>query len=531
MKIAAFYARVSTERQEKEATIESQIDELEKKIKDDGNVLGENLRFIDNGWSGDLLARPALDQMRDSASKKEFEILYVWDRDRIARRYAYQEIILEEIENSRIQLIDLHSSEAKTPEDKILLGFKGLFAEYEKTKIAERMRRGKLFKARNGKIVLGPGPYGYKYILKSKDNEGYLEINEEEASIVRLIFNWIGNEGLSIRAVIKRLYDLKITPRKSKSGHWGNSTLCRLLRNKAYVGTVFYNKSQAVEPKTPQTHEKYKRIRKSSRVARSKEDWIAISVPSIIDEELFDKTQEQLKINALHSPRNKKHDYLLSGLIYCDCGSRMGCEGGEKNYYYRCQNRLKRYPLPPDCSASGLNTGRIDDIVWNKLKEFFQNHKLLEAQAARWLGGNNDNQSFEDGKIEEIKKHLLNVGEEERRQAKAYGEGIISFDLFKKLVSDIKDKKEALTKQLQEFTNRKLKVSEKSKFSLEQIIKALPLVINKFEEADKRKVLLNVLDKVEVNESRTYAKIRGYLPINYEGKEELNANYWDCGVT
>lgn len=107
MKIVALYARVSTNRQEKEATIESQIAEVEERIKEDGNILGENLRFTDNGWSGAMLARPSLDAMRDAASKKEFDVLYIWDRDRLARKFAYQEIILEELEELKIKLVDL----------------------------------------------------------------------------------------------------------------------------------------------------------------------------------------------------------------------------------------------------------------------------------------------------------------------------------------------------------------------------------------------------------------------------------------
>lgn len=442
MKIVALYCRVSTGRQEKEETIDSQIAEVEERIKQDGNVLGENLKFLDDGWSGDLLARPGLDQMRDSASKKEFEALYVWDRDRIARKYYLQELISEELQNLGIELIDLHSTEAKSPEDKILLGFKGLFAEYEKAKIAERMRRGKLFKAKSGKIVLGPGPFGYRYVRKTADNAGFFEINEEEAEVVRKLFKWIA-EGLTIRKLIKRLYDLKLCPRKSHNEFWSNSTLCRLLRNEAYIGTVYYNKGQSAEPKKPKTICKYKRIKRSSRILRKKEEWIAIPVPSIIDKSLFYKVQDQLKINSEFSPRNKKHDYLLSGLVHCECGSRMGCEGGDGNYYYRCQNRLKRYPLPKDCFASGVNTERIDNIVWKKTKELIENPELLKQQAENWLIRQNSFTNSDSLEIETIKNLINKIELEEKRQAEAYGQGLLNFDLFRELIEKLKTGKRA----------------------------------------------------------------------------------------
>lgn len=118
---------------------------------------------------------------------------------------------------------------------------------------------------------------------------------------------------------------------------------------------------------------------------RPREEWIFIPVPAIIDEKLFEKIQKQLKTNYEFSPRNKKHDYLLSGLVYCECSSRMGCKGGDGNCYYRCQNRLKRYPLPKDCFASGVNTERIDNIVWKKIKELIENPELSKQQADNWL--------------------------------------------------------------------------------------------------------------------------------------------------
>src|SRR3989338_726998 len=208
MRPIAIAARVSSDRQREEQTIDSQIAELEKWAKDNNCLIIE--RYVDDGWSGDILARPELDRLRDDAGKGVWEAIVWSDRDRLARRYAYQEIVLEELQEKGVEVIFLHQAKAETPEDKILQGFQGLFAEYERVKIVERMRRGKLYKARMGKYMKLQAPYGYTYIPKTKESDPSLEINEEEAVVVLKIFHWIGDEGLTIRAVIKKLHELKI---------------------------------------------------------------------------------------------------------------------------------------------------------------------------------------------------------------------------------------------------------------------------------------------------------------------------------
>ena len=117
---ASYYVRTSTQRQENEETIKSQIDEIEQKIKEDGNILLPQHKFVDDGWSGTILARPSLDAMRDSAKNKEFDVLYVYDRGRISREFYIQEMILAELEDLDIQFITLHDIQAKTAEEKVM---------------------------------------------------------------------------------------------------------------------------------------------------------------------------------------------------------------------------------------------------------------------------------------------------------------------------------------------------------------------------------------------------------------------------
>ena len=207
MKRAALYARTSTGRQEQEQTIKSQIAEIEARIKQDGNILLDKHHYIDDGWSGELLARPALDQLRDSAKRNEFDILYVYDRGRLSRKFAYQELVIEELTDLGIEFITLHDVKAETPEERVLQAMQGVFHEYERVKIAERVRRGKLYKAKNGIIINGTPLYGYKFIRSEPKRPVSCVVDENEAKAVRLIWNWFGIDRVSINKIIKKLYD------------------------------------------------------------------------------------------------------------------------------------------------------------------------------------------------------------------------------------------------------------------------------------------------------------------------------------
>jgi site-specific DNA recombinase len=193
MKLAAIYARVSTARQEEEQTIKTQLSAVNDLVqKSSFNVVE---KYIDEGWTGDVLARPALDKLRQDAKAKIWEVVVVYDPDRIARRYSYQELVMDELREAGIEVVFVTISAPKNSEDKILYGVRGLFAEYERAKIGERFRLGKLRKVKEGHILVSEPLYGYRYILKQERVHGYYEVNEDEARVVRMIFDWVDRDG------------------------------------------------------------------------------------------------------------------------------------------------------------------------------------------------------------------------------------------------------------------------------------------------------------------------------------------------
>lgn len=519
MKKAGYYVRVSTGRQEKEATKESQIDELERRIVEDGNIVLPQHKYVDDGWSGEILARPDMDKMRDAARAREFDVLYVYDRGRLARDFVFQEIVINELNDQELEFNSLHDINATNPEEKVLQSMQGVFHEYERIKIAERMRRGKLYKTRSGELLGYNAPYGYSYVPKAGGENGYFVINDEEAEVVRKIFNWIGNEGYTIRKVIKTLYEEGIPPQKGKKEYWVKSVVDRLVRNRTYIGEHHYNKTEAVVPKKTLTDNKYKKVKRCSRKLKPKDEWILCKVPAILDENLFNKVQEQLEKNSKFANRNKKHDYLVNGLIKCNCGmSRVGQPSGTQ-FYYRCSERIYNYPLKPVCKEKGINADVLDTLIWEKLSKMLTDKKLLKQQAQRWL--NSKNQVVNnDETIERIKVGLTSLDSEEERYLKAFGQGLTNMDSFEHRMSDLKKRREALQAQLKEKESEANRKKDFPNLTIEELLEKTKESIKQFNFADRLNVVRKLVNEVVGNQETVV--VTGYIPIAIKEKNVTN---------
>lgn len=179
----AIYARVSSDQQAQEGTIDSQLAALHERVEADGLSLSQELTFIDEGYSGANLIRPGLEQLRDVVALTGLERLCVHSPDRLARRYAYQVLLMDEFQQAGADVVFLNRELGRNPEDELLLQVQGMIAEYERAKILERSRRGKRFAARSGEVaVLSGAPYGYHYVSKQEGGgQASYEVVSDEA--------------------------------------------------------------------------------------------------------------------------------------------------------------------------------------------------------------------------------------------------------------------------------------------------------------------------------------------------------------
>ncbi|MFA6094657.1 MAG: recombinase family protein [Candidatus Paceibacterota bacterium] len=513
-KLVAVYGRVSTSNQENEGTIETQLSSVREFAKANGLLIVKE--YLDEGWSGDTLVRPNLDQLRQDANKKVWEAVLVYDPDRIARRYSYQELVMDELKEKSIEVIFVTVSAPKNPEDKILHGVRGLFAEYERAKITERFRLGRVRKAREGHIIASEAPYGYTFIPKKDGRHGYYEINTSEIDNLKKIFSFVGDDRMTIKGVVRKLQELGIPPRKSKRGVWNTSTIGTLLKNKTYIGEGHYASTYAVVPEKPIKINCYKKIKKTSRRTRPEEEWIKIPTPVIIDKDLFARVQEQLKINFAQSKRNKINKYLLSSKIACVCGCKRVGEGPQhgRYLYYRCTNRQRNFPLPPTCSQKGIDAQIVDRLVWEKFLALMSSPVLIQEQVSRWLKRHNNSLEAENVDTDSLKKEIEKLKLQEDRYNKAYGAGVFTLDTLKEYTQPLRERISSIESKLV-IAEAAVRQSNATKIPEEDQIK---LFANKAKEMlsdlnfeAKKDIVMSTID--EITSTNEELSVFGRLPI------------------
>jgi site-specific DNA recombinase len=515
LKRIATYSRVSTSAQEDQQTIQTQLLTLKEFAEKNGYAIIQE--YTDEGWSGDTIVRPALDQLRVDAKKKIWEAVLIYDPDRLARRYSYQELVMDELKEAGIEIIFVTISTPKNSEDKILYGVRGLFAEYERAKIAERFRLGKLRKIKEGHLIVSEALYGYSYIRKQDKIHGYYEINTEEARVVKMIFTMVADEKLTLRSVVKKLQALNIKPRKSKRGVWSTSTLTTLLRNKGYIGEAHWGSSTAIVPKNPTNKEKYRKNKKSSRKIRPESEWFIIPIPQLIDKELFFRAREQLEENFKLCQRNTKNEYLLSKKIYCPCGRRRTGEGPKqgKYLYYRCTDRVLCFPLPHTCKERGINARIADQMVWQKITELMTSRKLLLKQAERWRNTQSIKVTTSVDDIQAIEKEIAKLKYEEDRYNKAYGAELFTLEKLKEYTVPIRERISLLQAEVEknkQQANQVNTIALPDKENINIFAERAANTLNNLNFATRRAIIVNVVEKIIGTEGKLL--VYGNIAIN-----------------
>ena len=377
---AAIYARVSTAQQEQEATIDSQIAELERFAQGQGYCLSKEYYFLDQAISGAQLARPGLDRLRDLASEGLFEVVLCLSPDRLSRQYAHQYILMEEMKRAGIKVVFTNQPPvADNPQGQLLLGIQGLFAEYEREVIADRMRRGKLYCVRQGKLMHTRPPYGYRYVPIGQPNGGHWEVDPIEKEVVRHIYTAYAEQNLSIGKIVEALNG-NIANMPPRSPHWGYSTVHFLLKQPAYIGQTYYNRTRTCHETIGSAKKQGRGRRLSvSRQERPVDEWIPIQTPPLISETLWQKAQERLATNQKFAARNNTTSfYLLRSLLVCDvCGHTLLGRNIRGRIVYYCPNQGKRRSPDVPVHSRTISARAIEPLVWQAVKQLLQNPTLL----------------------------------------------------------------------------------------------------------------------------------------------------------
>lgn len=466
-KRVALYARVSTARQEQKQTIASQLAALEQAANAMHLTVPAHRRYVDEGFSGARLDRPGLDALRDAAADGLLDLVLVYCPDRLARSFVYQHVLLEELTKRGVAVHFVERLVSERPEDQLLVQMQGVIAEYERAKIVERTRRGKIHKLRTGQLLpFGPtAPYGYAIVRTGEPAKRTVVIDEIEAEHVRAMYRWVLDEDLSARAVAKRLNARGIHPRRAKI--WTQGAVYRVLTNSAYVGQATFNRTEPVEPKRPKKLGAYRRTTKSSSRVRPKEQWPFLRSSTSAQQQV----RACLSKNKRHAMRNTQHEYLLRTLVVCgECGWRMECsrqqhKGSPYEYfYYNCRHVD---PLETGrehrCSAKRVRRDELDALVWNAITSWIQTPRMLMEEIAAWRAQRSGGeQSARDcAQLEGFSRRLETQVE---RLVDAYQRGALSVDELKARREKLEAEQDGIHARIEE-----LKVQEQDRSRVENL--------------------------------------------------------------
>jgi site-specific DNA recombinase len=456
-KPAAIYARVSSDRQKENHTIASQTTALIEYAEANGYTVPAEWVFQDEGYSGANLVRPGLEALRDLAAEGQICAALVYSPDRLSRKYAYQVLLVEELSRCGVELVFLKAPTGTSPEDQLLVQFQGMIAEYERAQIAERSRRGKRHKAREGLVnVLSGAPYGYRYVRKTDSSAAYYEVIESEAAVVRLVFEAYTQQGLSINAIARMLNERQI-PTRTATTRWERSTVWGLLRNPAYRGRACYGKTE-LRPRQRITRPLRQRkgipSRNSANHERPREEWIEVPVPALVSEETFALAQEQLEKNRHHSPRRTIEPTLLQGMLVCQqCGYglyRTSTRTSQRQlHYYRClgsdgYRRLKG----PVCTNRPIRQDALDEFVWKEIIHLLDDPMLIQSEIERrqQAARNADPRRKRE---EELRRERARLEKYSDRLISAYQEELVTLAQLRHRMPGLRKQSQAVESELQ----------------------------------------------------------------------------------
>ena len=434
----AAYLRVSSQVQRQRETIASQRDGVLEYAGTRGWIIPNERVFADDGFSGATLDRPALEALRDVVASGEVDTVLVWSVDRLSRNFAYQILLQEEFARAGAQVVFVQEPDDATPQGMLLRQMLSVISEYERTQIAERSRRGKLHRARQGSLnMITRAPYGYRLIPKTEACGARLEIDDAEAGVVRRIYDLYLREGLKMNAISRRLDAEAVRPRHA--ARWSTSTVAVILRNEAYIGKAAYLKTASTGQRARPNRIGRQRAgavrRLVGRTVRPREEWIELAIPAILDETTFARAQQRRADNRRFSPRKTTVATLLQGLCVCaHCGYAMGRHSGTggrsrpRLHYYRCHGIDSwRRAEGAVCDNPPVRADELDDAVWNEVLALLENPQLIESEINRRLAATNDTTSA-GRRMEALRDALSRNKTQRRRLLDAYQADLLTLD-------------------------------------------------------------------------------------------------------
>jgi len=363
----AIYIRWSTEDQGEGTTLAVQSEACRHYVQSQGWQVREDLIFIDEGFSGGSLERPAMNRLRKMIQQGLVDCVVVFKLDRLSRSVIDTvTLVLQEWEDLTYLKSAREPVDTTTAMGKQFFYMLVSYAEWERNVIRERMFGGKLRRAKEGRSPGFPMPYGYK----KGPTPGTLEVIEEQAQVVRLVYN-MAEEGTSVRQITLHLNKNGFASRKGAP--WGTSMVSKMLHNPAYTGKLVWGRRRA-NPRHGKAPGETKLKMADPHVVIEQS-----VIPAIVDQAQFDRVQMIMAGNKKIAPRAVGSEYLLTGLIKCGkCGRFMQYNGYQGWNYYRCGGKTGQQI----CDAPSIPAEALEDQILHLLRERYGASVVSEVETS-----------------------------------------------------------------------------------------------------------------------------------------------------
>src|SRR5271167_4145165 len=470
MRMAAIYARVSSEQQREEKTIASQTTSLIAFARSHDLEVPAEWVFEDEGYSGATLERPGLERVRDLAAEGQIQVVLAYTPDRLSRKYAYQILLLEELARHGAERRFVKAPQGATAEDQLLVQFQGMIAEYERAQILERSRRGKRYRARSGEVsVLSGAPYGYRYIRKTDEALASYRVIDAEARVVQRVYEMYTVDGFSMGEITRRL-NAEGIPTRKQSARWERSVVWAMLRNPAYRGAAAFGKTSiAGRMRVTRALRRRGAIVSSNSIGheRPREEWIEIPVPALVSEDSFARAQELLHENKIRSRRRTITPSIVQGLVSCQkCGyafSRTSTyTSARKIHYYKCigSDSWRKLGGPVCDNKRFVRQDLLDEVVWTEVVRLLEDPTLIQQELDRRLIAA---RSADPTKKREsvLQRELTRVGKSIERVLTAYQEDLLSLEQLRERMPSLRQREQTLRAELQAIADQ---TNDRAKF-------------------------------------------------------------------
>jgi site-specific DNA recombinase len=513
----AIYARVSTQRQAQAQTIEQQLERLRAYVEKQGwELLSENV-FRDDGISGSTLKRPGLDSLRDKVVARNIDCIVITAPDRLARNYVHQMLLLEEWEKygCRVEFLDRPISQ--DPHDQLVLQIRGAVAEYERTLIADRMRRGRQAKYRAGILLPWTRPlYGYQLDPDHPRDPARVTLNETEAVVVREMFAFYFQEKTTLYGLIQHLHAMGISAPQGGE-YWSTTSVRAILTNPAYTGQVYVGRTRIAKPRIRRSALKPVGNQGITHASAPKEEWIPVaSIPAVITRQLFERVQTKLSHNQQVASRNNTaHPYLLRSLVSCGvCNlSCMGRTVPPGYDYYICRGKIN-IPASPShehCPARFIPAHQLDELVWLDLCQLMTHPELIKAALQRAQNGCWLPQELQ-ARRENLRRGQIALNTQLNRLTEAYLNQVIPLAEYQRRRADLEGKIQGILdfgKQLTQQVDRQSELSGIAA-SIEEFCRRIQTGLESTSFEQKRKLVELLIDRVVVKDGNV--EIRYVIP-------------------